>query len=122
MEIVIKIGELSIEAILNDSYVAKKISEILPFSGNFSTWGDEIYFTIPVKADLDATAQDIVQKGDLGYWPTGKAFCLFYGPTPMSKGNDIVPASAVNIIGRVIGNVDAIKSGISGNQITVQAK
>lgn len=62
MEIVIKIGELSIEAILNDSYVAKKISEILPFSGNFSTWGDEIYFTIPVKADLDATAQDIVQK------------------------------------------------------------
>ena len=75
----------------------------------FNTWGDEIYFTVPVDAGLDDTAREEVELGDLGYWPTGKAFCIFFGQTPMSKPGKIIPASAVNIIGKVIGDATKFK-------------
>jgi hypothetical protein len=69
---------------------------------------------------LDETAKEVVEKGDLGYWPTGKAFCIFFGPTPASQGDEIRPASAVNIVGRVEGNTDVFKGVHDGENIKLE--
>ena len=106
MKIKIEIGRLSMEAELNETPTAKKIGEVLPLRTSFNTWGEEIYFTIPVDGELDESARETVELGDLGYWPTGKAFCIFFGQTPMSSPGKIVPASAVNVIGKVLGEAD----------------
>ena len=118
----IQAGNVSAEAILNDSPTAQKIWEILPLEAKGNTWGDEIYFAIPVKAPLEKTAQDLVQVGDLGYWPTGSAFCIFFGPTPMSRGEEIRPASAVNVIGKVTGDAKAFKKVASGAKIRIEKR
>jgi uncharacterized protein len=101
MNLRIRIGDLSVEAELNNTPTAQKIAEALPISAVFNTWGDEIYFPIPVTAELDDNAREVVAVGDLGYWPPGKAFCIFFGQTPMSRPGEIRPASAVNIVGQV---------------------
>ncbi len=107
----IRVGEIELDAKLNDSETASRVLAELPISSDFNTWGDEIYFQIPVSADPE-DPQETVAVGDLGYWPPGKAFCIFYGPTPASEGDEIRPASPVNPIGRVLGGVEALK-GIS---------
>lgn len=104
MKIKITVGSLIMDAELNDTPSAKKIAGVLPLETAFNTWGDEIYFSIPVEAPLDESAQEIVEVGDLGFWPTGNAFCIFFGLTPMSEPGTIKPASAVNIIGRITGD------------------
>jgi len=109
MKIKIEIGHLTIDAELNDTPTAARIADALPISSHFSTWGDEIYFPIPVDAALDDSAGESVEVGDLGYWPTGKAFCIFFGPTPASRGQQPVPASAVNIVGRALGDAKRFK-------------
>jgi len=119
MKIKIRIDNLSIEAELNDSPTAKKVAEALPITASFNTWGDEIYFAIPVDAELDETAREEVEMGDLGYWPSGKAFCIFFGQTPMSESGRIVPASAVNIIGRVIGDATRFREVMHESEVTL---
>ncbi len=111
----ITVGALSMEAQLSDTPTAREIFDALPLTASFSTWGDEIYFSIPVEAELDATAAETVEMGDLGYWPTGRAFCIFFGPTPMSTTGKIVPASAVNVVGKVIGDARMFK-GVTGER------
>ena len=122
MKIKIQINALSVEAELNDSPTAKKVAKVLPITAPFNTWGDEIYFTIPVDADLDETAREEVEMGDLGYWPSGKAFCIFFGQTPMSEPGRIVPASAVNIIGRLIGDAKIFKEVMHEREVTLTVK
>ena len=80
----IETGNISIVAELNDSDTAVSIYNMLPLSGMANTWGDEIYFTIPVHIDQVSDAQQEVGIGDLGFWPVGDAFCIFFGPTPVS--------------------------------------
>jgi hypothetical protein len=121
MKIRIEIGTLSIEAELNDSLTSKKVAAALPITASFNTWGDEIYFTIPVDAELDETAREEVEMGDLGYWPSGQAFCIFFGQTPMSEPGRIVPASAVNIIGRIIGDATRFKEVMHEREVTLTA-
>jgi hypothetical protein len=121
MKIKIEIGTLSVEAELNDSATAKKVAEVLPITASFNTWGDEIYFTIPVEAELDETAREEVEMGYLGYWPTGNAFCIFFGQTPMSEPGRIIPASAVNIIGRVIGDAVRFKEVVHEKEVILTA-
>jgi len=116
----ITIGSLMMEAELFDSPTAAKIKEALPFETAFHTWGDEIYFTIPVISSLEETAREEVGVGDLGYWPTGEAFCIFFGPTPMSREGKIIPASAVNIIGRIIGDATLFKRVMNENRVMVE--
>jgi hypothetical protein len=84
------------------------------------TWGDEIYFDVPVHVSLDNTAREVVNKGDLGYWPDGPAFCIFFGPTPVSRGEEIRPASAVNVFGTVSGDVSVLKTIRSGSAVVVE--
>lgn len=121
MKIIITVGNLSMEAELNDSPTAKRVAEALPITTSFSTWGEEIYFSIPVQAELDDTAREVVELGDLGYWPTGSAFCIFFGQTPMSKPGKIVPASAVNIIGKVIGDATKFKGVMKEREVTMES-
>ena len=100
---VIKIsaGGLEVEAELNDSSTAEAIGSALPIKGKGSRWGGEIYFMIPVDVGLEEGCREVVEAGELGYWPSGKAFCIFFGRTPASEGDEIRAASAVNIVGRV---------------------
>ena len=121
MKIRITVGSVSVEADLNDTPTARRIGDILPFRGGFDTWGDEFYFAIPVEAELDDSAREVVELGVLGYWPTGSAFCVFFGPTPMSTEGKIVPASAVNIVGRVFGDATAFKAVMHEKEISVEA-
>ena len=121
-KILIRAGDVTAQAVLNDSPTAQKIWEILPLEARGNTWGDEIYFAIPVKAPLEKTAQDLVQVGDLGYWPTGNAFCIFFGPTPMSRGDEVRPASAVNVIGKVTGDAKVFKKVASGSKIRIEKR
>lgn len=122
MNISIVIGNMALDAELNDSSTARKVAEVLPLRTSFSTWGDEIYFSIPMNAELDESAREEVEMGDLGYWPTGNAFCIFFGPTPMSTPGKIIPASAVNIIGKVKGDVSKLKEVMNESQVAVEAK
>ena len=108
-EIQIKLGDTVLEAELNDSETARLVWEALPIESGFNTWGDEIYFAIPVTTGPE-NGVETVELGDLAYWPPGKAFCIFYGKTPASNGDEIRPASAVNPLGRVTGDVTALKS------------
>ena len=122
MRIAIRIGTLSIEAELNDTPTAKKIAAALPLRTSFNTWGDEIYFAIPVNADLDDSAQDVVEVGDLGYWPPGKAWCIFFGQTPVSQPGKIMPASAVNVIGKILGDATQFKTVMREREVIVEAR
>ena len=122
MRITIQIGTLSIEAELNETATAQKIAAALPLRTDFNTWGDEIYFAIPVDAVLDDSAQDVVDLGDLGYWPPGKALCIFFGQTPVSQPGKIMPASAVNVIGKVLGDATQFKTVMREREVVVEAR
>ena len=115
----IRCGDVESSATLNDSRTAQAIWDALPIEGSANVWGDEIYFRIPVSLAED-DAQDVVELGDLGYWPPGSAFCIFYGPTPMSRGSEIRPASPVNVFGRVEGDPLAFKNVSGGTSILIE--
>ncbi len=114
------VDDVSAEAELSGSKTSEAIWDALPIENTVNTWGEEIYFEIPVKSALDETAKEVVEKGDLGYWPTGKAFCIFFGPTPASEGDEIRPASAVNIVGKVAGDTEVFKSVRDGTNIKLE--
>lgn len=111
-----KIGSVELEAILNNSFTAEAIWEALPIIAKANTWGDEIYFSIPVNLELES-GQELVEKGDIGYWPAGNAFCVFFGPTPISRGEEIRPASAVTIFGKIVGDSTVLKNISAGAEI-----
>ena len=121
MKIKITIGKLAMEADLNDTPTARKVAKALPIKASFDTWGDEIYFAIPVTTDLDDSAKEVLELGELGYWPTGKAFCIFFGQTPMSKPGRIIPASAVNIIGKVKGDPALFRKLMNEQRVRLEA-
>jgi hypothetical protein len=98
----ILVSNLKGEAELNESKTAQMIWEALPIEAKANLWGEEIYFSIPVKTGQEKGAREVVSLGELGYWPPGHAFCIFFGPTPASRGDEIRAASAVNIIGKVL--------------------
>lgn len=98
----ILVSDLDVEAELKESKTAQLIWEALPMEAKTNLWGEEIYFAIPVKTGLEKGSREVVSAGELGYWPTGHAFCIFFGPTPASRGDEIRAASAVNVIGKVL--------------------
>ena len=121
MNIRIRIGKLTVEAELNDCPNGQKIAQALPIPASFNTWGDEIYFPIPVTAELEDGAREVVDLGDLGYWPPGKAFCIFSGQPPMTRPGEIRPASAVNIVGKVQGDATQFKQVMRERQVILEA-
>ena len=113
-------GQVAATATLNDSPTADAIWQALPITARGNTWGDEIYFGIPVHLPEADDAQEIVALGDLGYWPPGHALCFFFGRTPMSRGNEIRPASAVNVWGKVDGDATVFKQTPAGSTVVVE--
>jgi uncharacterized protein len=103
-KIKIVVGSISVAAELADTECAKAIAAKLPIETVPNEWGDEFYFAIPAKLPLDDTATRKVKVGDIGYWPPGNALAIFFGRTPMSTGPDPVPASEVNLVGRIVGD------------------
>lgn len=112
-------GELTVTAELNETQTAQAIWDALPIEGAANTWGDEIYFSIPLALEMEA-GQHVVELGDLGYWPPGKALCIFFGPTPASKGEEIRPASAVTVFGSVVGDATVLKAVADGAPVKVR--
>lgn len=92
----------------------------LPLTTSFNEWGDEFYFEIPVRDTLDETATTHVHVGDIGYWPPGNALAIFFGPTPLSRGEDPVPAGAVNIVGKITGDATMLKSAKGASAISLE--
>ena len=113
-------GAVTLDAELNDSKSAAAIAGALPIEAKAQTWGDEIYFDIGL-ALAGESPREVVELGDLGYWPPGQAFCIFFGPTPMSRGDEIRPASAVNVVGRVVGDARAFKRVRAGSRVRIEA-
>jgi hypothetical protein len=119
VRIIIKAGEISMEAELVDTETARAIVSRLPITGRVRRWGEEIYFSIPVEMECEADARDVVEAGELGYWPEGTAFCIFFGKTPASRGDEIRAASPVNVFGRVAGDATRFGSIADGEEIVV---
>ena len=112
-------GDVTAYAELNDSNTAAAIAAALPLEGRANTWGDEIYFSIPVDCEPE-NGREVVDLGDLGYWPPGTAFCIFFGRTPASRGDEIRPASPVNVFGKVEGDPTVFKSVPDGAVVTLE--
>ena len=119
-KIVIRAGGITAEAELNESTTAVAIWQALPLEGVANTWGEEIYFRIPVSHDLAPDAKELVQLGDLGYWPQGRAFCIFFGATPISGPGEIRPASSVNIVGRLLDDPTKFLSVHAGTSVLLE--
>ncbi len=116
----ILVSEVKVEADLNESKTAQLIWEALPIEAKTNLWGEEVYFAIPVKTGLERGSREVVSAGELGYWPTGHAFCIFFGPTPASRGDEIRAASAVNVIGKVISDPKVFLKVKEGAKVTLE--
>jgi hypothetical protein len=119
-KIIIKAGEIEARAELNQSATAMAIWQALPIEGAANTWGEEVYFRIPVSQDLEADARELVELGDLAYWPQGEAFCIFFGATPISGPGEIRPASAVNIVGQLADDPKVFLSVNAGTSVRIE--
>ncbi len=120
IEIRIVAGDVTVEAELDDSATAKKIADALPIEGTANRWGDEIYFSIPVQADEAEDARTEMAVGELAYWPPGSAFCIFWGPTPASKGDEPRAYSKVNPVGRIKGDATGLGDVTDGAAIRIE--
>jgi hypothetical protein len=112
-------ADVTCEATLNATLTASAIWDALPIETRANTWGDEIYFSIPVSCAPESP-REVVEMGDLGYWPPGSAFCIFFGPTPASHGSEIRPASPVNVFGRIDGDAAVFKAVRGSSKVKVE--
>jgi hypothetical protein len=115
----LRAGEVAVEVELNETETAEKVFSALPVEARAQTWGDEIYFSIPLECD-EENPHEVVEVGDVGFWPPGSALCFFFGKTPASRGDEIRPASAVNIIGHVRGDPKVLKAVRAGTPVAVE--
>ena len=119
LPIVIHIGPVRLAAELDDTACAQAVAATLPIEAAPNEWGDEFYFEIPVALPPDGTSTTAVRAGDIGYWPPGRALALFYGPTPLSTGPDPVPASAVNVVGRIAGDASELRTAKGARKVRI---
>jgi hypothetical protein len=115
----LSVGNVSLQAEMLDTPTANKILDALPFESSANVWGDEIYFDIPLNLAQEPDARAEVEVGDLAYWPAGPAFCIFFGPTPVSTGDQPRAYSPVNVFGRVLGDAMQLKGVPSGAEVKV---
>lgn len=112
-------GDIKALAELNETQTAQAIWQALPFQGRAHRWGEEIYFSMPVTLETER-GQEVVEVGDLGYWAPGRAFCIFFGPTPASHGDEIRPASPVTVFGHLIGEATTFEEVKEGTPVLVR--
>ncbi|MBN2099956.1 MAG: hypothetical protein JW753_10225 [Dehalococcoidia bacterium] len=115
----IRVGTVEIQAGLNNTETAKALIKILPIEARANIWGDEIYFDVPLRIGIE-NGKEVVEMGDVAYWPDGPSLCLFFGRTPASRGNEIRAASPVTVLGRIIGDPEVLKAARQGAEIIVE--
>jgi hypothetical protein len=111
-------GGVAVDARLDESRTATAIWDALPISARANTWGDEIYFDVGIVAAPESP-REVVERGTLAYWPPGQAFCIFFGRTPASRGDEIRPASPVNVFGRLTGDPAIFKKVRAGTRVRI---
>ncbi|HUL01283.1 MAG TPA: cyclophilin-like fold protein [Nitrospirota bacterium] len=114
------VKDITLDAILYDTKCAKSIAAALPIESRPSEWGDEFYFGIPIKMQQDETATTKIKVGDIGFWPPGNALAIFFGRTPMSSGLDPVPASEVNLVGKITGDATVLRKAKGAAKIRIE--
>lgn len=120
MKIKITSGDVNAIAELKDTPTAKAIYGVLPIEASANRWGDEIYFPIPVSLEPEPDAKEIVSEGDVAYWAEGSCFCIFWGKTPASKGDEIRAASEVNVFGGIKGDAKIFSKVKSGDLVVIE--
>jgi hypothetical protein len=112
-------GALTLDAELLDTPTAKAIAAVLPISSAALTWGEEVYFDVPVEVAREADARAVIVPGEIAYWPQGPAIAIGFGRTPISKGNETRLASPCNVFAKAVGNVKALAKVKTGTQVKV---
>ncbi|OGT28728.1 MAG: hypothetical protein A2Z17_00060 [Gammaproteobacteria bacterium RBG_16_66_13] len=120
--ILITSGDVSVMVDLNDTSTAAQMLAATPFESSVNTWGEEVYFETPLTAKVEKDSRAEVRVGDVAYWPPGKALCIFFGPTPASKGSEPRAAGPVTVIGRVVGNAKLFGKLHDGDGIRVSSQ
>jgi hypothetical protein len=113
------LDEITVEAQFYHSPTAEQILAALPLEGSAQVWGQEIYFSIPLQIEMEADAREEVEPGELGYWPAGPAFCIFFGPTPVSRGDEPRAYSPVNVFGKIEGGLAGLRTVPQGAPVRV---
>ncbi|MFC4766456.1 cyclophilin-like fold protein [Effusibacillus consociatus] len=117
-KIQLQVNEFCLQAVLYDTPAGQAIWDSLPISAKGNLWGDEIYFSIDARVKME-NGREVVEEGDLGFWPPGSAFCIFYGLTPVSSPGEIRPASPVEVVGKIIGDYKVLKQVKSTPKVTI---
>lgn len=120
-QITITAGKVRLPATLNDSASAQAVWEALPIEARANRWGEEIYFEIDVQLEEAGDSRSEMKVGELAYWPPGSAFCIFFGPTPASRGAEPRAASSVNPLGMVEGDATTFSRVRSGERVRLEA-
>ncbi len=117
----LRIGDITLTAELFATPTAEAIRDALPISSRTQTWGDEVYFSVPVEAALESDARDVVDAGELAFWVEGHSIAIGFGPTPLSRGNEIRLAARTNIWGRAVDDVRQLKQVRAGDPVLIEA-
>lgn len=105
--------------LFDGSPAVEVLRELLPLRVRGDRWGDEFYGSIPVAVKVEGLSE-VVERGDLAYWPPGRALCIFWGPTPASRGDEIRPASPVAVIGKLEGDLSALGELEDGDEVLLR--
>lgn len=115
----IKVDAVEIEVELNSTRTARALLRTLPLKARANTWGNEIYFDVPLHVEIE-NGKEVVEIGDVAYWPDGPSLCLFFGRTPASHGDEVRAASAVTVVGRIIDDPNVLKPVKQGAEVTIE--
>jgi hypothetical protein len=114
-------GALTLDAELLDTPTAQAIAAALPISSSVLTWGEEVYFDVPVKVAREPDARAVIVPGEIAYWPQGQAIAIGFGRTPISKGNETRLASPCNVFAKALGSVKVLGKVKTGSKVAVTA-